>query len=282
MPTRRYLQRLGIDEPLPPTLDTLRLLHARHLERVPYENLGIMLEHSPSVDPAATLDRIAGLGRAGYCFHHNGAFELVLRDLGFVVERRHGQVWHAGADAPGPALNHLVLVVRELPTPENPGGRWWPDLGLGDGFVAPLPLVDGTYDDAGFRYVLSGVGEDGWTFHHDPAGSFAGLRVSAEPTTPAAVLAAHAELSTPPEGRFTRVLVVMRRDATGVDVVRGCLLHRVEAGRSTQTELTSYAAWRDALVAAGLPLDDIPEDELGALWGRTRAAHEAWTAAGRP
>lgn len=282
MTTGEYLRRLEVDVPLPPTVETLRLLHARHLERIPYENLGIMLRHPPSVDPVATLDRIAAIGRAGYCFHQNGAFELVLRDLGFTVERRHGRVWNAGVDRPGPALNHLVLVVRDLPTEANPGGRWWPDLGLGDGFFEPLPLVDGTYDDAGFGYELADVTEDGWTFRHDPAGSFTGLQVTAQPTTPAAVLAAHAELSTPPDGRFASMLVVMRRDTTGVDIVRGCLRQRVEPGRRTETELTSYAAWRAALVGTGLPLDDIPQRELGDLWERTRDAHEAWTLAGRP
>jgi N-hydroxyarylamine O-acetyltransferase len=269
MTTGEYLRRLGLDVPLPPTIDTLRLLHVRHLARVPYENLGIMLRHPPSVDPAASLERIAALGRAGYCFHQNGAFELVLRDLGFTVERRHGHVWTDPADRHGTALNHLVLLVRDLPTAANPEGRWWADVGLGDGFVEPLPLVTGEHRDAGFRYRLEDVSEEGWSFRHDPAGSFAGVEVTSRPTTPAAVLAAHAELSTPPAGRFTRLLVVQRRDVAGVDTLRGCLRLRVEAGRRSESELTSYDAWRTALVGSGLDVDDVPDDELRALWERT-------------
>ncbi|SDC58903.1 arylamine N-acetyltransferase family protein [Nocardioides lianchengensis] len=283
MPTRRYLGWLGLDDvALPPTLGTLRLVHARHLARVPYENLGIMLGNPPSVDPAASLERIATVGRAGYCFHHNGALELVLRDLGFEVERRHGHVWTAGVDGALPALNHLVLVVRDLPTPENPDGRWWADVGIGDGFAEPLPLVDGTYDDAGFRYELADVTGAGWSFRHDPAGSFGGIEVTDGPTTPADVLAAHAELSTPPEGRFTRMLLVQRRDATGVDLLRGCVRSRVEPGGRTESELTSYDAWRAGLAEIGVPLHDVPDDELVALFDRTLAAHQAWTSAGRP
>ena len=54
-PTAAYLSRLGIDVPPPPTLDSLFLLHQRHLERVPYENLAIMLGRPPSVDAVASL-----------------------------------------------------------------------------------------------------------------------------------------------------------------------------------------------------------------------------------
>ena len=41
-----------------------------------------MLGRPDSTDPAQTLDRIAAGGNAGYCFHHNGAFEIVLLALG--------------------------------------------------------------------------------------------------------------------------------------------------------------------------------------------------------
>ena len=81
MPIRAYLRRLGIDEALPPTLRSLRLIHRRHQEWVPYENLGIMIGPAPSVDPAASLQRVGSVGRAGYCLHQNATLELVLRDL---------------------------------------------------------------------------------------------------------------------------------------------------------------------------------------------------------
>lgn len=283
MPTRRYLRRLGIDEPLPPTLDTLALIHERHLDRVPYENLGIMLGLPPAVDPDMCLDRVGRVGRAGYCFHHNAALELVLTDLGFAVERRHGSVWHAPEQRGTGALNHLVLVVTDLPAPVNPGGRWWPDTGLGDGFRLPLPLVAGEHEQDGFRYHLEDVGPAGWTFRHDPAGSFTGLDVTDGETGPAAVLAAHAELSDPVDGRFARIVVAQRRDAAGGWTVRGCVLARVTAAGRSETVLASYDDWRGALAdQLCVPLDDLPADELRDLHTRSWAAHQEWEAAGRP
>ena len=88
-----YLARLGVSEHPPATLETLVDLHRRHLATVPYENLGIMLGRPPVVDPAASLARVAETGRAGYCFHQNGALETALRELGYAVSRRHGHVW---------------------------------------------------------------------------------------------------------------------------------------------------------------------------------------------
>jgi len=77
--------------------------------------------------------------------------------------------------------------------------------------------------------------------------------------------------------------VVARRDATGVDLLRGCVLARVESGGTEARDLTSYDEWRAALTdAVGLPVDDVPTDDLRDLWDRNLAAHREWDAAGRP
>jgi N-hydroxyarylamine O-acetyltransferase len=281
--TAAYLQRLGIEQALPPTLESLALLHRRHLETVPYENLGIMLGRPPSVDPQACLERVARVGRAGDCFHQNGAFETVLRDLGFEVTRWHGHVFSAEEQRARPTLNHLALTVDGLPTAENREGRWWVDVGLGDAFLDPLPLVAGEHEQQGFCYTITDVRADGWSFRHDRSGSFTGIDVSARPTDPASVLAAHAELSTPPDGRFTRLLAVQRRHAGGADTLRGCLWTRVGSTGRSEVELATYEAWRGALEdGLCLSLDDVDEDQLTALWDRSWAAHQVWTAAGRP
>ena len=70
---RAYLRRVRYDGDLTPSYDNLVALHRAHLDAVPYENLGIMLGRSPSVDPAASLARVGQVGRAGYCFHQNAA-----------------------------------------------------------------------------------------------------------------------------------------------------------------------------------------------------------------
>ena len=289
--TAAYLHRLGIDPhaALPPTLETLGALHRAHLDAVPYENLGIMLANQergrpPSVDPADSLARIGERGRAGYCFHQNGALGRALDELGFEVGRRHGHVYGSEEERRhDTSLNHLVLVVDGLPTEANPTGRWWVDVGLGDAFRDPLPVLVGHYDQAGFDYEITEVRDDGWSFRHDRAGSFTGVEISSRSTERSVIEAAHASLSTPPDGRFAKLVVVQRRDDTGVDIVRGCLWHRIEADGRTETELATYDEWLAALVVGTrVSLDDLDDAGLRALYDDQRVKHEAWSAAGRP
>lgn len=266
-----YLSRIGLPLDLAPTTEALAELQRRHLDAVPYENLAIMLGRPDTTDPAQTLARIAAGGNAGYCFHHNGAFEIVLCSLGFAVERRHGKV----RGRPIPDLNHLVLLVT------IDGRRWWPDLGLGDALRDPVKVVAGEIRQGPYRYEITDVDADGggWTFVHDPAAeSFPALDVRAERPDDAEVAAAHRELSTPPEGRFTKVLVVGRRDDTGADVLRGIRFQRSGDGAFTR-DLVAYDDWRTALEAFGVALAGVADDELRSLHSRMAAAHEEWLAA---
>jgi N-hydroxyarylamine O-acetyltransferase len=180
-----------------------------------------------------------------------------------------------------------VLLVSGLPTDANPGGRWWPDAGLGEGPIDPVPLVAGVVVDGPFRFEVTDVdsagdGVRGWSFANDPTGTFTGLEVRRLPAGSREVDAAHAALSTPPQGAFTRVLVVQRRDPLGSDTVRGCTATRIDAAGADRRDLTSYDDWRSALAAVGLALADVGDDELRALFERSLASHQAWDEAGRP
>ena len=273
---------MGVEGDLPPTYDTLLTLHRAHLGAVPYENLGIMLGRPPSVDPGESLARVGSVGRAGYCFHQNGALGAALSELGFELSRRHGHVYTSEDDRDDSYLNHLVLVADGLPTDDNPGGRWWVDVGLGDAFRDPVAVTVGRHDQDGFHYEITEVRDDGWSFRHDRAGTFTGIEVSTRSTEQPVVEAAHARLSAPVDGRFAKVVVVQRRDATGVDTVRGCLHHRTLADSATETELSSYDAWRAALVdGTRLSLEGVEDGELRALYDAQWAKHLAWEAAGR-
>jgi N-hydroxyarylamine O-acetyltransferase len=265
----KYLSRLGLPGNLAPTAQTLAELQRRHLDAVPYENLAIMLGRPESTDPGQTLARIAAGGNAGYCFHHNGAFEIVLRALGFAVERRSGHV----RGRTTPRLNHLALLVT------IDGNRWWPDLGLGDALRNPVEVVAGTIRQGPFTYEITDVGEGGWTFWHDPAaGSFTALDVHASRPADAEVAQAHRVLSTPPDGRFTRVLSVLRRDDTGTGVLRG-IRHQRTGDKAFTQDLASYDDWRAALESLGVSLANVAEDDLRSLHTRMLEAHKEWVMA---
>jgi N-hydroxyarylamine O-acetyltransferase len=276
-----YLRRLGITDPGRPSVSGLRALHTAHVERIAYEALDIQLGRLTSIDPEDSAARITDRGRGGYCYHLNGAFSLLLRELGYDV------VWHrAGVQNPGEAppgsarANHLGLTVHGLPAPESPSGDWLVDAGLGDGIHAPLPLREGEYRDGPFRFRLrpSETDPGGWRFDHDPAGSFVGIDFAPEPATVADFADRHVYLSTSPESGFVRTCVVQRRDTTGVDTLRGCVLLRTGDTRPPRT-IDDQTEWFAVLEDRfGLAPTDLTAADRDALWQRVRATHEAWQA----
>ena len=172
----------------------------------------------------------------------NGALSEFLRALGYNVVRHVGGV-HGPDGATGAEMtNHLVLTVHDLPDETNPGGGWYVDVGLGDVLHEPLPLVPGAYDQGPFHLVLdetpAAVGD--WHLTHDPAGSFTGMSWRSAPAQIDAFAERHVWLSTSPESGFVKLLAVQRRDATGVDILRGLSLTRIgdEARASTLTTST--------------------------------------------
>jgi arylamine N-acetyltransferase len=245
---------------------------------VPYENLDIHLGRVHSIDPAASFARVVATGRGGYCFHCNGAFGLLLSALGYRVRRHRGGVQGREEPAPvGATGNHLALTVHDLPGPDNPGGSWFVDAGLGDALHEPLPLRAGRHRDGPYRFHLapSTTEPGGWRFGHDPAaGSFAGMDFRAEVAEMSEFATRHEWLSTAPESGFVRVACAQRRDATGADVLRGRVLTRMPAGGSR--ELATAADWYGALADVfGLV---VPAVDRVPLWRRVTAAHEAWLA----
>ncbi len=273
-----YLRRLGLSRlaDAPPTAAGLRALHVAHVEKVAYEALEIWLGRPTTVDPEESAARILR-GRGGYCYHLNGAFSQLIRELGYEVTRHVGGVQNRG-DEPGITANHLVLTVHGLPTEDNPGGAWLADLGLGDALHEPLPLIEGTYRQGPFTYGLrpSHIAPGGWRLDHDPAGSFLGMDFDPEPARMSAFVAKHNHLSTSPESGFVRVATVQRRDSSGVDSLRGLVLTRLGAGTRSltlETEDDYYAALADVF---GLTMADVTPEERAKLWSRLAEAHERW------
>lgn len=277
----------------PPSVEGLFRLHRAHAERVPYETLWIHLGERWGIDLADSAHRIATSGRGGYCFHLNGAFGVLLEALGYDVTRHVGGV-HGPAGPSGDEMtNHMVLTVAGLPSEAHPEGTWYVDVGLGDALHEPLPLRAGAYRQGPFALSLespppgavAGDGPGGgWHLTHDAAGGFAGMSWRAAPTGMDAFADRHAWLSTSPESGFVRVLTAQRRDATGVDVLRGLTLKRIGAG-ATERTLTTAGELADALGDVfGLDLAAVAPDarDRAALWERTHATHLAWEATARP
>jgi N-hydroxyarylamine O-acetyltransferase len=271
-----YLVRLGV-EPTPPSAESMCVLVRRHAERVPYETLWIQSGELWGIDPGESARRIALAGRGGYCYHLNGALGMLLYSLGYEVHCHIGGVHVSAGPDPEAVGNHLVLTVTGLPSASNPSGTWYVDTGLGDALHEPLPLAPGRYVQGPFRLGMERVGDTGWHLTHDPAGGFSGMSW----TTPAARQAdfeeKHAWLSTSPESGFVQVAMAERRDATGVDVIRGLVLMRIGSNAFTAEPLATRQEWFDVLADVfGLRFDASPPGARDRLWNTVLAAHRRW------
>ena len=288
-----YLARLGLTDRPPATIDGLRRVHGAHVARIPYDNLAIMLGRPDDAEPASAVARAVAGRRVGYCFQQNAGLEWLLTGLGFSVSRRHGHVWARPEQQLDTTLNHLVLVVSGLVTDDNPGGHWWADAGMGEGFAEPLPLVRGDHDVDGWSFGIGAgygaqatdrpTGPAAWTYRPPPGGAVGGVVVTSRDHSAAAIAEAHRFLSRSPDSPFLRVLVVQRIDGAVQHAVRGLVRTVMTPERREQRDLTSYDDWRGALVDdILLPVDDVTPDEWASLWDRTQATHRAWDEAGRP
>ncbi len=239
-----YLDRLGWSYLPAPTIENMFALHRAHVERIPYNTVWIALGERRSIDLQSSV-RYVTSGTGGYCYHLNGAFSLLLEWLGFDVQRHLGGV-QGHPSAAGPPLpagangNHLAVTAAGHLV----------DVGLGDGLHEPLPLVAGVYQQGPFRFRLrpSDANPGGWRFDHDPALSFVGFDLRPGPVRQEELATNHRFLTTSPESGFVRVVTAQRRDATGVDSLKGRVLLRIDGSGETTRELGDVAEWKAVLV----------------------------------
>jgi N-hydroxyarylamine O-acetyltransferase len=246
-----YLTRVGIapSAPLPPTQETLALLHRAHLAAVPFENLDIMLGRGVAVDLDSVQAKIVGARRGGYCYEQGQLFGAALERLGFIVDRRLARVWRLG---PAPPRTHLTLRVGVPGDCGLPGSgwRWLADAGFG---ASPAGLVS---------LAVAGPQEiDGWTYDVAP-GDLPGTwdlreledgewvpqyRFDNAIVVPADVTVSNHYTSTCPASWFTHTPVVVRRYPEAIHSLVGRTYTITRPGPVKERRDLSDAEWVSAL-----------------------------------
>lgn len=236
----RYLDRIGAARPDVPDADTLRELHRRHLETVPFENLSIHLGEPIVLTEDALVDKVVRRGRGGFCYELNGLFAALLTALGYDVTLLAASVFMDGGTL-SPAFDHLALLV-ELDE------RYLVDVGFGAHATYPLRLdwPEAQEDPAGSFLVVDAPGGDVDVLMNGTPQYRAELRAR-RLTDFARPCWWHANS---PESHFHNVARCSRRTDTGrVSIVGDRLLETVDGERTertlaTDTELLgAYAKW---------------------------------------
>jgi arylamine N-acetyltransferase len=271
------LERLGVARAAP-SASGLAELQRAWLERIPYEVVWIHEGLRWGVDPIESVDRIVHEGRGGFCYHLNGAFGSLLATLGYDVGFHVGGVFFESPTHESMG-NHLVLIVDGVPDVRCPDGRWYVDVGLGDGPSTPLPLVAGRHDDGPLTYGLRPTGSDAvgeWCLDHDPLGSFPGMTFDTERVALDAFAARCDELQTAPTSAFVQTCVVIRRRLERIDVVRDRVWKTITAAGVERGVFADADEWAAALAGdLALPLAGRSGPAVAAVWDGIRERHEA-------
>lgn len=259
-----YLQRIGYDGPLNPSYATLRGLHRAHLLNITYENLDIHRGRTLSLDENAIFDKLVTARRGGWCYEMNGLFAWALRELGFAVTLLAGTVNRPiqGSSAEG---NHLILKV-DLDRP------YLADVGFGNGFLEPLPLAAGSYQQGYLTYHLHSHNER-WYFQNHAYGG-AGFDFTLQPCQMSDFAARCHWLQTSPESGFVRLTVCHRFTPHGLITLRGAVLRTVTAAGAAE-QVVDHLADYDRILQEkfDLRLDDVAE-----LWQKVWQKHQVWLA----
>jgi N-hydroxyarylamine O-acetyltransferase len=169
-----FLQRIECSEVAAVNLQTLRILHAAHVAKIPFETLDIFSGKQFFLSLSDLYDKIVRRRRGGYCYELNGFFFHALQGMGFEVSMHNAQLYDSRQQVI-PTSQHMVLIVKL----EEP---WLVDVGYGNGFTQPLllechePQVQGhrtfrCLQDKGKFIVqerLEGVWEPWYVFTQEP------------------------------------------------------------------------------------------------------------------
>ncbi len=259
-----YLQRIQYSGPQTVTRETLHELHRAHLLAIPYENLDIHLGRELTLDLEHIYDKLVEQRRGGWCYEMNGLFAWALRELGFDVTLMGSSVGQPAKGA-GQDMDHLILLVQL----EQP---WLVDVGFGNGFLTPLPVLAGEYTLDFLNFRMEQQNEDWYFYNHQHGAQGYGFTLAPRQLTSFAP-GCH-RLQTSPESGFVRATVCHRFTPQGLVSLRGAMLKQITEAGSSEEEIQSAQRYADVLEQT-FGLDRTIAD---ALWEKVWQSHVVWKA----
>lgn len=130
-----YIERIGYEGPVSPTLETLKVLHQKHTETIPFENLNPFLGIEVKLATPSLEQKMISNKRGGYCFEQNLLFRDVLRSMGFDAKGLAARIrWNKEEDEIT-SRGHMLLLI------EIDDQKYIADVGFGgQTLTAPLQL----------------------------------------------------------------------------------------------------------------------------------------------
>lgn len=264
-----YFKHIGYNGQSHVDLSTLTAIHRAHLTAITYENLDIHLGSELTLDIEQIFDKLVRRGRGGWCYEMNTLLAWALRELGFDVTLLGAAV---GVQTPADRqhLDHMALLVR-LDEP------WLLDTGFGNAFLDPLPLREGSHQQASHTFRLWRDG-DYWCFQNHQYGGV-GFDFLLQPRTIEEFSNRCIWQQTSPESGFVKLAVCHRfREDYRILSLRGAVLTTINAEGKTQQVIESLEDYSEVLLAT---FDlQLHAGEIAHLWEKVSTAHQTWVQSG--
>lgn len=260
-----YCRRIGYTGLRAPTLDTLRAVHLKHPQAIPFENIDVLLRRPVHIDADGLQRKLVGGGRGGYCFEQNLLLAHALTALGFDIAILTGRVRYMVPPERHMPLTHMLLRV------EAEGASYIADVGFGaNTLTAPLALAE-PGEQATPHEPARLIEADGRRRVEVklPTGWVQLYNFSLEPQHMPDLEVGNWFMSTYPGSRFYDELAVSRAVPEGRYALSGnrLTIHRLD-GTSERRVLQTESELRDVLTGYfGLTLPDDPG--LGPTLART-------------
>lgn len=276
---KSYLTRLGLDAEKP-SIEALTRLHQAHVEQIPYETFWIHLGQKWGIDAMESFSRAATTRRGGYCFQLNGGFHMLLTHLGYRVSINPANVHGTAGPERIKLENHVAIIAEGLPCENNPDGRWWVDVGLGDALHKQMPLMNASVNQGGMQFGMEAVGENGvgdWHLIADTSCWIAGVNMAEQPSSMSEFEDRHHFNMYSPESGYAKVVTAQLRKPHGKTILRGCVLTKTDGEVVTTHTSRSLTEWQEVLGDEfGLTFENVPEASLKKLWVKVQKIHEEW------
>lgn len=276
---KSYLTRLGLDAEKP-SIEALTRLHQAHVEQIPYETFWIHLGQKWGIDAMESFSRAATTRRGGYCFQLNGGFHMLLTHLGYRVSINPANVHGTAGPERIKLENHVAIIAEGLPCENNPDGRWWVDVGLGDALHKQMPLMNASVNQGRMQFGMEAVGENGvgdWHLIADPSCWIAGVNMAEQPSSMSEFEDRHHFNMYSPESGYAKVVTAQLRKPHGKTILRGCVLTKTDGEVVTTHTSRSLTEWQEVLGDEfGLTFENVPEASLKKLWVKVQKIHEEW------
>ena len=262
MHLQAYLDRIGYQGPVEPTLECLRQIHLRQALSVPYENIDVQLGVSLDQDLEKIFEKVVGRRRGGWCYELNALLGWVLSEIGFDVMRVSAGVLR---DQRGDAAlgNHLILLVRL-------DQLYLVDQGLGDGIREPIPLMAGTHRQGALAFRLAKLTDGYWRFHSHSFGYPPTFDFRDELADEALLASKCAALQEAPESIFVQNLACQIMALETVTCLTGRVLRIKSIEGSTKRLVGSQDEFADILDR----MFGIRDVDVGLLWPKVVARHD--------